>query len=246
MDSSQYELIFLPETDSTNLQASALLSERTGKKPFVVRSGYQKSGKGQSDNAWVSEKDRNLLCSIAVFPNQLDISNHFYLSKITALALYDTLCQYISKPEIKWPNDILVHNKKIAGVLIENSLQDKNLISSVIGIGVNVNQASFPKFAPEAASILNETGVHNDVDEVLARLLDQFDYWLGVLVEGSLQTIDSYYLEHLFRFNKIAPYQVSGYEFDARIVGVEADGHLLLETAGKERLRFGFKEVAFT
>ncbi|HYW97130.1 MAG TPA: biotin--[acetyl-CoA-carboxylase] ligase [Bacteroidales bacterium] len=245
MAPEKYDIIYLPETDSTNLQASALLSERHDKTAYVVTTGFQDAGKGQSGNVWISEKDKNLLCSIVIYPDFLGITNHFYLSKITALVLHDLLRRYIPKPEIKWPNDILVNERKIAGILIENTLQNSEVLSSVIGIGLNVNQADFPEFYPGATSILNETGTIHDTDVILNHLLEQFDYWYGLLKESQWQVIDSAYFKVMYRFNRFAPYSVSGYQFKARIVGVEPDGHILLEKQDKELLKFGFKDVAF-
>jgi BirA family biotin operon repressor/biotin-[acetyl-CoA-carboxylase] ligase len=245
MTSDKYDIIYFPETDSTNLQASALLSERDDNRPFVVLASYQQSGRGQSENTWTSERGQNLLCSVVVFPDHLDISNHFYLSKVMALVLHDTLKHYVSFPLIKWPNDILVNERKIAGILIENSLLDQKVVSSVIGIGLNVNQQEFPQFKPQATSIFSESGVSSVVDDVLDHLLDQFDYWYDVLAEKRWQLIDSYYLRALYRFNQFAPYRNSDHEFRARIAGVEPDGHLLLETDQKDLLRFSFKEVEF-
>ena len=245
MSSEKYRLINIPETDSTNLQASALLSERADLVPFVVWSGYQRSGRGQGKNVWIAEKDKNLLCSIVVYPRFLDVSNHFYLSKITALALHDTLSHYLGNVEVKWPNDILMNDRKIAGILIENTLQDKDLLNSIVGIGININQTHFPSFSPEATSMLIETGSEYDVEKVLIQLLDQFDYWFGILTEKNWQLIDKQYIRALYRFNENANYRSEGYEFEARLVGVEADGHALLENKAMGLLRFGVKEVEF-
>ncbi len=245
MTADRFDIIYLPETDSTNLQASALLSEKRDKKPFVIRTDFQTAGRGQSKNTWVSEKGNNLLCSVAVFPGFLDVSNHFYLSKMAALSLHDTLKSFLSKTEIKWPNDILVNERKIAGILIENILQGQKLTGSILGIGLNINQQSFPPFSPEASSILIETGLAIPVEEVFEKWLEQFDYWYGVLEEKRWQTIDSHYLEAMYRFDRFAMYKIPGHEFRARIVGVETDGYLMLETENKELLRFGFKEVSF-
>ncbi len=245
MSAKKVERIYLPETDSTNLQASDLLSERNNQDPYVVWTGFQRSGRGLGENQWVSEKDKNLLCSIVVFPRFLDTSNHFYLSKVAALALHDTLSHFLERVEIKWPNDILVNERKIAGILIENTLREEKLLSSIVGIGVNINQKTFPSFSPEATSIEMETGAGQPVEYVLNALLGQFDYWYGILTEKNWQLIDKQYVRALYRFNETATYRSEGYEFEGRFVGVEADGHALLENKEMGMLRFGVKEVEF-
>ncbi len=245
MTENKYEILYFPETGSTNFQASALLSERKEKRPFVIRAGFQERGRGRSGNVWVSEKNKNLLCSIALYPEKLDISNHFYLSKIAALSLRDILQEYVSAPIIKWPNDILVKERKIAGILIENVLQERSVNGSVIGIGLNVNQTSFPSFSPPATSIVNESGEPSSVDEILDRLLMQFDYWYDKVLDEDWQTIDSRYFDSLYRFNSLAGYSVRGEEIRARIAGVEPDGHLLLEKEDRKILRLSFGEVTF-
>src|ERR1043165_9220886 len=139
--------VFLPETHSTNSYAIELLKNVNAIEGTVVYTHKQTQGKGQRGNSWIAEPQRNTTLSLILRPVFLNSKNTFYLSKITALALHDLLTEILDVGQfdikIKWPNDILVNSKKIAGVLIENSILNEHLQWSVIGIGINVNQDNF-------------------------------------------------------------------------------------------------------
>ena len=140
------QIIKLSTVDSTNNYTAKLITQT--KIPFgtVIMADFQSKGKGQRNQSWVSEKYKNLLVSIFVNSSFLNTKSIFYLSKITALALrefiYDTLQM---ETLIKWPNDIIIGDKKIAGILIENQWKNNYIKSSIIGLGININQVVFPK-----------------------------------------------------------------------------------------------------
>ena len=159
--------------------------------------------------------------------------------------MHDTLKSFLSKTEIKWPNDILVNERKIGGILIENILQSQKLTGSILGIGLNINQTVLSPVFPGGDQHSERNRLVHPGRRNFRKMLEQFDYWYGVLEEKRWQTIDSHYLKAMYRFNRFAMYKISGSEFRASIMGVESDGHLLLETENKELLRFGFKEVTF-
>ena len=125
----------------------------------VVLAKEQTSGRGQVNNTWESSYGDNLLMSIVLYPEFLHAGNQFLLSKFVSLAIVDFLSYYLENVTIKWPNDIYVGNKKIAGVLIENSLRGAFISSSVVGIGLNVNQTEFSSSIPNPTSLKNESNV---------------------------------------------------------------------------------------
>jgi BirA family biotin operon repressor/biotin-[acetyl-CoA-carboxylase] ligase len=244
MSSEEFKIIYFQEIDSTNLQASALLSDFGGKEKFIVRAGYQKKGYGQSGNTWESQKDKNLLCSFVLYPEFLNIERHFYLSMIMSLAISDLLKPECNSVRIKWPNDIYVNNKKIAGILFENSIQRGVIINSIAGIGLNVNQRKFPDFGKAATSMNLENNKEYSVEEILNDLTEKYSYWYQMLTEQDYEYINMTYQQRLYKYHETAKYKSQSGEFEARIAGVGSDGRLILESEGK-MLYFGFKEVEF-
>src|SRR4051812_18760955 len=140
-------ILFLPETDSTNSYAIELLKNVNPPDGTVVHTARQLRGKGQRGAAWTTEPVSNLTISIIVKPAFLSLANQYFLYIVSALAVHDTTAEFLAPRQfdikIKWPNDILVNRKKIAGILIENRITGNLINASVIGIGINVNQASF-------------------------------------------------------------------------------------------------------
>ena len=125
----------------------------------VLSAGYQTEGHGQFDRIWESEKDQNVLCSILV----KDISTHRLvdLQKNIALIIIDILNIHIHDVTFKEPNDILVKNNKIAGVIVESKTRNQEVLGAVIGFGVNVNQTAFS--IPNVTSMKRECNTTFDV-----------------------------------------------------------------------------------
>lgn len=156
-------IIRLSVVDSTNIYTSKLLSQ-SGIKPWtVVVADSQKSGKGQRGNSWESEFGKNLLCSIALFPEDLKVLEQFKISMAASLAVCDALADYGIEANVKWPNDILVGGRKVAGILIENQIINERISSSVVGIGLNVNQQSFSPY-PWPATSMKQQLKSQDID----------------------------------------------------------------------------------
>ncbi len=236
---------FLSETDSTNLHASALLSGMKRKETFCVVSDFQRNGRGQGRNKWISEPGLNILLSFVVFPSFLDACRNFFLSQIAAISISECLKSRIQNLRIKWPNDILAGNKKISGILIENSILGNKVKHSIIGMGINVNQSIFPDLNPEATSILNETGNITDIKEMIGELEKAFTLWYSLLENESYEQIRQHYYRHLAGFGRKSRFLDidSGKAFEAVITGVLEDGRLLLLDSCNQYLSYGFKEI---
>ena len=145
---------------------------------------------------------------------------------------------------VKWPNDIYWKNKKIAGILIENVLQGSNILDSVIGVGLNVNQKVFVSNAPNPVSLYNITGKKINRDDLLEMIVDEFIQQMDNLRNGNHYSVDEEYHRHLFRRDGFYRYRDSQGEFSARIDHVRSDGHLVLvDNEGKTR-QYEFKEVS--
>ena len=131
-------IIELSSVDSTNNYLIDLSQNISLLEGTVVIAKEQTAGKGQRNNHWSSEADKSLSISILLKP-KLDVSQQFLFNKFIALSLCQALNDYSLTTKIKWPNDILINKKKVAGILVENSIRGSKIEKSVVGIGVNIN-----------------------------------------------------------------------------------------------------------
>ena len=173
---------YIAETDSTNRLLKALLRDQPLPEGTVVRSGYQLAGRGQGSNRWESQKGRNLLCSILLRPIHVAIEEQFILSQMVALAILRSLQEALPEEatafNLKWPNDIYWNNRKLGGILIENSLRGSAITECIIGIGLNINQLQFCSDAPNPVSLRQISGRQHRVMELLKSIHHHlFEYY---------------------------------------------------------------------
>jgi len=167
-------IIKLDAIGSTNDYLKDLVQKKQLSDYTVVSAQHQTKGKGQRNKAWMSEAGKNLTVSILKLHSGKKSAEQFRISIHAALAIIDVLEQYgIPDLALKWPNDIMSGGAKICGILIENSLRGLELVHSVIGIGLNVNQETFTDL-PNASSMKKITGEFVDVDELVIDLIDSF------------------------------------------------------------------------
>ena len=174
------KIIKLDAIDSTNSFLKNLSVNATVQDFTIVVAKQQTSGRGQMNAEWVVEGGKNLTFSVFSCFDDLPISNQKYLNFSVSLAVFEVLNDlFLPKLTIKWPNDILSVNKKLAGILIENNLKGNKISSSIIGIGINVNQQKFSKDLPNATSVKKILSKEFDLDillnEVLIRLKEKLD-----------------------------------------------------------------------
>ncbi len=237
--------IFLTETESTNNYANQLLLTKAAMEGTVVMTQFQTKGKGQQGNSWESEPGKNLLASYILQPKFLMAANQFSLSKAVSLALTDLLAEENIEVSIKWPNDIYTGNKKIAGILIENSVVGLHLHSAVAGVGLNLNQTDFISNAPNPVSLRQLTGKNYDVEEIAEKLWDKLKMRYNQLKSLNFSIVDTDYLGHLFRFREWAFYAKQSVFFEAQIIGIGDFGQLQLEHRNGKISNHFFKEVEF-
>ena len=241
-----YDNIYFYDTlDSTNEKLKAL-SEGSDIPEFsVVTTSFQTAGRGQEGNAWESEQGKNMTVSILLKPEFLSPADQFYISKIVSIALRDTLEKYGINSEIKWPNDIYAGNKKIAGILIENSIMGAALSVSIAGVGLNVNQKVFLSDARNPVSMINILKKETDLGEVQSIFLQNLYMLYNALKDEKFAEIDKRYFNSLYRRNGLHRFKDSGGVFMAEITGVEPMGHLVLTDTDGEVRKYAFKEVEF-
>ena len=150
--SKKHDIIWLESVDSTNDEAKRHISDIDNLS--VLSALEQTAGRGQRGNSWTSAPGENLMFSIVLKSPALMAEEHFALNEIAALSVSEFLSTYGIKAQIKWPNDIYVDEKKICGILIENSFRGKSISSSIIGIGLNINQRNFNVNLPNPTSMV--------------------------------------------------------------------------------------------
>ena len=246
---NKYDIIWLQSIDSTNNEAKRHIDKYDNLS--VVSALSQTAGRGQRGNTWSSEKGLNLMFSIILKDIQsVKAADQFILSEITALAVTDFLSSHGIKASIKWPNDIYIADRKVCGILIENSIRGEWLSSSIIGIGLNVNQRNFDVNLPNPTSMLLENGnvMPFDIKICLEELMDIFScYSESVKNIQNRGKIRERYLELLWRKDSWHQYLDirSGEMFSGRIRDISGIGHLIIENKEGELNEFAFKEIAY-
>ena len=241
-------VLFLPEVESTNTYAINLLRNVNVMDGTIIYSNNQTQGKGQRGSVWTSEIGKNIILSVILQPRFLDVNKSFYLSKITALACYDVLTEMLNPSQydikIKWPNDILVNNKKIGGILIENNLSGTAIHHAVIGIGLNINQENFGDLNSLATSIKLQSNDDYDTATILKSICSKLEKWYFRLKENKFDDIHLNYLSHLYGLNQIHHFVDNfGHEFYAEVMNVEENGKLVVKNANNDFLTYDIKEV---
>lgn len=238
-------IIRLEKTNSTNLFLQEAVKKDIVKEGTAIIAHEQTDGRGQQDNRWESNSGENITLSFVLYPEFIEVQRQFMLSKFVALGIYDLLYSFSDKVKIKWPNDIYISNKKIAGVLIENSIKGSVLSTTVIGIGLNINQKKFSPDLSFATSLSIETGKDYSIESITEQLFDKLNVWYYELKDANFKKIDESYLNVLYQFNEFHNYQAGNKIFKAKIIQIEKDGRLCLQTDKNKLLKFAFKEVIF-
>lgn len=237
-------VIWLDSIDSTNSEALRRLADVPS--GTVIAAREQTAGRGQRGNTWFTQPGQNLTFSIVLkFEGVFPVSRAVWLNYLSSLAVAVFLRSFGVACEIKWPNDVYVGKRKICGILIENQLGADGLASSVVGIGININQTEFMQLA-NATSLSLCTSRAYSVEECLQRFLVFFEKLLPQVFEDGAGLFEAY-SSQLFRKGVPARYYdvLQEEEFDGVIRGVEPDGRLcIIDAAGKCRY-YHFKEVSY-
>lgn len=237
------KIIRLEEIDSTNRYLKNY-REEGDEEMIVAVADYQAAGKGQGTHTWESEKGKNLLFSIKVYPHWIPVRRQFVLSMAGALAVKDALDSYVENITLKWSNDVYWNDQKISGTLIENTIDSKGIKSCVFGIGLNVNQLVFHSDAPNPVSLAQILGHEVDRDEVLKKILDGFEKYYELLRRADYMDVSGIYHLSLYRRKGFHPYRDADGEFEGALVEVEDDGHLILHDRQGRIRSYAFGEIS--
>ncbi len=245
-------------TDSTNAEAARLLQNLNAKNASKTIHGTllttfnQIQGVGQRGNSWQCAPNKNLAFSLILQNVPLLPSEYFLLNMATALSVHATIFEQIEthKPtasyllKIKWPNDIFFDAQKLSGMLLQNLAQGNTIASTIIGIGINVNQTVFDNL-PDATALCNITGVEHDLWQFIERLSLNFENFYQLLL-NSPEKIKERYHQNLYKFNEPALYKrrIDNKFFEGTILSVTNEGKLEMQTRQGTEL-FVMQEIMF-
>ncbi|MDT7829657.1 biotin--[acetyl-CoA-carboxylase] ligase [Pricia sp. S334] len=237
-------IIKLDATDSTNAFIRRSLLSKGLADYTVVAARRQERGRGQMGTKWLSEAGKNL--TFSVFRKNLDlpVRKGFVLNLCVSLSLYNALKRYsVPKLRIKWPNDILSGTSKICGILIENSLLGSKIHTSIIGIGLNVNQTIFEGL-PNVSSLKLLLGETLDLDVLLRDVVDELQSMFSEFEEKGQEQLWDAYENVLFGIGECFTFEdKNGMAFKGLIKGVNKDGQLIIGREDGSLEEFGMKEV---
>jgi len=232
--------IYADEISSTN---SELLSHKQNytKSGTVLLAEHQLEGKGRKDRQWISAKDLNLTFSILLVDDFAPANQVNIFNLATSLAVATSIENlYQLRPELKWPNDVLINRRKTAGILLETSVQGNNIERLVIGVGINVNQKSFPgKYNFPPTSINIEAGKEIKREALLAEVLNNLEVFLQSALTNPQQVLNDWKA----KCNMIGD-RIKIIEKDKTIGGIfddiDENGFLILRRGDKlEKIHFG-------
>ena len=238
------KIIKLDAIDSTNSFLKALSAQEICENFTVVSTESQTQGKGQRGSGWTSEAGKNLAFSVLYNQKIEEITNLFTLNIIVALSVVESLKTVCNLNfAIKWPNDILAENKKIAGILIENTFKNQNKVQSIIGIGLNVNQSQFENL-PQASSLFLLENQLFDREALLISIVNRLEFNLKQL--KNLNEDYFWYAYHAILFKKDVVStceSASGNRFVGKIQKVTKEGKLAVLLEDDSIQFFDVKEV---
>tara|TARA_Y100000034_G_scaffold29585_2_gene35782 strand:+ start:63421 stop:64149 length:729 start_codon:yes stop_codon:yes gene_type:complete len=240
------KIIKLDTINSTNSFLKEMSQNGACDNFTVVVAKHQTDGKGQIDKKWITESGKNLTFSL-LFSDNLLIINQKYINLAVSLAIYETLKKIkVPNLSIKWPNDIMTDTQKIAGILIETFIRGQYIHKAIIGIGLNVNQETFPNELNRATSLKLVTNKEFDLDAVLVDLLSALKEKLAVVTQKNFSKLEAAYGKALYMKNVTTDFRDNhGKVFTGKITGISKTGNLLIEDSDQQTLEFGIKEIKF-
>ena len=240
-----HKIIHLERIDSTNNYAAKLCAEGEIAHGTVILADMQTDGRGQRGNTWQSDPFSNLTMSLFLNAHPIIKNQSHFLNYIISLSLKDTLTRHVKKAKIKWPNDILIENKKLAGILIESQWGSQRLNSSIVGIGINLNQQSFENTL--STSLRNACGNFFQPYKIMLEFCFHLQERWSQLSVDSLRDMKDEYDRGLWLRAEESYYvhNSSGKEFKAILVGTDNKGDLLLQKENGQIESFSNQSIRF-
>lgn len=236
-------LIKLDAIHSTNDYLKQLTKDKSLENYTAVMAFEQTKGRGQMGATWVSEPGKNLTISILIKDMPLAMVSIYDFSVAVALSAVALLeCNAIDKVNVKWPNDIMADNKKVGGILIENTFKSDATFTAIVGFGLNLNQTDFTHL-PQANSLTNITHQIYDLESMAEGFIKSLKQQLGLLPD-SVDEAWHRYNDILFKRGKPVAFELAGgIRFMGIIQKVTRDGKLAVLLADDSVVHYGLKEV---
>jgi BirA family biotin operon repressor/biotin-[acetyl-CoA-carboxylase] ligase len=237
------KLIKLDAIDSTNEFLKGLSNKQELENFTVVTAESQTKGKGQMGAVWTSEVGKNLVMSVLVRDFLFDIEAVFNLNVVVSVAVIRVLESYsIPELSIKWPNDIMSANKKIGGILIENSIKGDGTITSVVGLGLNINQIQFENL-PRASSLAVICNSNFDKEEILFQIVSKLEEMIPLYSKKAISIWEDY-SKKLFKIGIPTAFSDGNdQKFMGIITGVSSIGKLQIQLGDDRICEYNLKEV---
>ncbi len=231
--------------DSTNAYLQGMQAE-TDIRNWLVSTDEQTAGKGMGCNGWESEKGKNLTFSIALDVGFMPAERQFLLSEAVALGVIHALDDLLptEKLHIKWPNDLYFDNQKLAGILINSTIKANKMDTSIIGIGLNVNQMQFKDWPTHPISLKQITGKELALQPLLEQVAESI-YNKVETLKASPTVIEQDYLKRLYRYRTWANYEIDGKVLRLFMTGIDSFGRLMLVDEAEKVYCFDVKEIKF-
>lgn len=228
--------------DSASSTNTVLLemSKKDAKSWTVVWTSNQTQGKGYAGNTWNSEKDKNLAVSILI-NNDLDYKEMIFFNQWICISVCELLEKYSDDVCVKWPNDIIIKNKKVCGILIETH-KSENQLNIIVGIGLNINPTHFDNLQ-KAGSLATQTNQFYDIEEILSCLLTKLENSYSLIESKEWDFIIKNYNSKLFRKDKVSVFKKGNELFNGIIQFVDEAGLLNLKLEDGSVYKFKHKEI---
>lgn len=237
-------IVKLDATDSTNAYLKNLARQNELDDFTTVVTFEQSIGRGQLGSYWESEPGKNLTFSTLKKFNILSVTEGYLLNVCVSLAVLNALNRFsIPDVHVKWPNDILSGTKKICGILVENILFGNQIKTSIIGIGLNINQTIFHTVS-NATSMKLLLGDTFNLDEVRNTIIEELKNLFSMLEKREIFSLRNTYEQELFRKDKPATFEnIDGSRFVGIIRGISPEGRLFVELEDAIITAFDLKEI---
>ncbi len=237
-------LIKLDAIDSTNDYLKELSKTEVLENFTTVTAENQTKGKGQMGAVWISERGKNLIMSTLIKDLLNNAEQVYHLNVVISISIIQVLKEFnIPNLALKWPNDIMSDNNKIAGILIENRLKSDTNIESIVGIGLNVNQKDFD-FIPNASSLTLIMNKDFELESLLQKIISKIKENCELIISNKTEELWKLYHDFLFKKDKLTVFEDANKNiFKATILSVTQDGRLEVILEDSSIKTFAIKEV---
>ncbi len=227
--------IFCYETVTSTNDVAHRFAKDGARSGTIITAEFQTAGRGRNAKRWVSEKGENIIASVILRPT-VTFEQLTYLPLLTSLSVAQAIENIVGRrAEIKWPNDVLIRRKKVAGILVETAAQAGQIDYVIIGIGLNVNQAQFPDdLAQRATSLFLETGTVYDKATLFVSIMKYLDTNYARLKDGNTRVILDMWRAYCDMFGKRITFYQGNQKREGIALDIDERGFLKVEIEQKE------------